>query len=322
MFEAILMRNDSLLISNISFNDSYCEKFQMAVNFFDKTREINIYTTIVVIIIGLIGNILAVIVFIQKRFRKTSSEVFFLVLAISDGLFLLTHFFEDTLRTIIDFYIRNNKTIRAYSECILNESDTTFLKSIDDSIFSIINIVDKFEFSCRFFNFLRHFLRFTSAYLITTFTIHRVIGLYLTSYKRILTTTVAAWKTVVCLLIVAAIFSSFLPFLFKLNEDQINFISVVHCDTDRAKGYLYFITIVIYIIFVMFIPITTIITCNILIIMQIYKARKERTALFTDDLVRKKIQQNNKIGINDLKNYLDESTEICLKDLNHLVLVI
>ena len=100
MFEAILMRNDSLLISNISFNDSYCEKFQMAVNFFDKTREINIYTTIVVIIIGLIGNILAVIVFIQKRFRKTSSEVFFLVLAISDGLFLLTHFFEDTLRTI------------------------------------------------------------------------------------------------------------------------------------------------------------------------------------------------------------------------------
>jgi hypothetical protein len=68
----------------------------------------------------------------------------------------------------------------------------------------------------------------------------------------------------------------------------------------------------------MFIPITTIITCNILI----YKARKERTALFADDLVRKKIQQNNKIGINDLKNYLDESTEICLKDLNHLVLVI
>ena len=238
-----------------------------------------------------------------------------LVLAISDGLFLLTHFFEDTLRTIIDFYIRNNRTTMVYSEC-MNESNMTYLRSIDDSIFSIINIVDKFEFSCRFVNFLRHFLRFTSAYLITTFTIHRLIGLYFNSYKLILTTTLAAWKTVVCLIIVAGILNSFLPFLFKLNEDQANFVYVVHCDTDRENGRVYFVTIVIYIIIVMFIPITTIIICNTLIIIQICKARKERTTLFADDLIRKTTGKNILSVTNDLKNDLDETTEMCLKGLN------
>ena len=282
-----------------NFNDTYCENFQKAVYFFDKTREINIYTTIFVILIGLIGNILAIIVFIQKRFRKTSAEVFLLVLAISDGLFLLTHFFEDTLRTIIDFYVRNNKTIMSYSECNnMNISNTSYVKSIDYSIFTAINIVDKFEFSCRFVNFLRNFLRFISAYLITIFTIHRLIKQYFLEYKQILTTSKAAWKTVLCLIVVATILCSVLPFLFKLNEDKSKFLTVIHCDTDRTKGYLYFIAIIVYAIIVMFIPIVTIVICNTLIIIQVYRAKNQRKSLFTDELNRKR----RILKVNNTKN--------------------
>ena len=296
-----------------NFNDTYCENFQKAVYFFDKTREINIYTTIFVILIGLIGNILAIIVFIQKRFRKTSAEVFLLVLAISDGLFLLTHFFEDTLRTIIDFYVRNNKTIMSYSECNnMNISNASYVKSLDYSIFTAINIVDKFEFSCRFVNFLRNFLRFISAYLITIFTIHRLIGQNFKSYKRILTTTKAAWKTVFCLVLIAVILCSFSPYLFTLNEDETNFESIVHCDADRKKGHLYFITIIIYVIFVMFIPIATIIICNTLIIIQVYRARKQRKCLFAHDLNRKiKIEIHKNNDLDELKSFQDESIDIC-----------
>ena len=212
MFEAILMRNDSLLISNISFNDSYCEKFQMAVNLFDKTREINIYTTIVVIIIGLIGNILAVIVFIQKRFRKTSSEVFFLVLAISDGLFLLTHFFEDTLRTYIDFYIHRNRSLIPfpYQHCnifnvtiIANAFNRTSVEKT--SIFEFINIADKFVTTCRLVNYFRYFLRFISAYIITVFTIQRTISIYNPIFQNQFSSPKLAWKIIVGLVIVGTI---------------------------------------------------------------------------------------------------------------------
>lgn len=66
---------------------------------FTITRKINIFLSIFIIIIGLIGNFIQAAVFLHKKFRINSSNVYLLILALSDGLFLIIHFFEDTLRT-------------------------------------------------------------------------------------------------------------------------------------------------------------------------------------------------------------------------------
>jgi hypothetical protein len=54
-----------------------CGRFYSALKSFYLTKEINIISVFLIIIIGLIGNVLAITVFIQKRFRRKSTEVFF-----------------------------------------------------------------------------------------------------------------------------------------------------------------------------------------------------------------------------------------------------
>jgi hypothetical protein len=73
--------------------------------------------TVIISVAGLIGNSLGVYVFMQRRYRKHSSKIYLLVLCISDSLFLLTHFFEDTLRTFIDVTL-NEKSNKIDAECI------------------------------------------------------------------------------------------------------------------------------------------------------------------------------------------------------------
>ena len=55
------------------------------------SREINIYSTVVIVIFGLVGHLLTILVYSRKEFRTNSSHAYLLCLAINDGLFLITH---------------------------------------------------------------------------------------------------------------------------------------------------------------------------------------------------------------------------------------
>jgi hypothetical protein len=63
----------------------------------EKSRKINLCFTIFFLIVGLIGHFLTIFVYAQKRFRKNSCNVYLLYLAFNDALFLIAHFFEDTV---------------------------------------------------------------------------------------------------------------------------------------------------------------------------------------------------------------------------------
>ncbi|KAI0240756.1 hypothetical protein LSAT2_008452 [Lamellibrachia satsuma] len=63
-----------------------------------------LYTSIVFIIAGLIGNSLSVLVFSSREMRGISSNVYLLLLAISDSLYLMSVFFTKTLTTIRCLY--------------------------------------------------------------------------------------------------------------------------------------------------------------------------------------------------------------------------
>ena len=59
-----------------------------SAQFFEKSRKINVFITVIVIIAGLVGNFLTIFVFLQKKFRKNPASVYLLCLAIFDSMFL------------------------------------------------------------------------------------------------------------------------------------------------------------------------------------------------------------------------------------------
>ncbi len=85
-------------ISSLSNNSTF--EIEESEKFLTKAQKLNIVLTICITTIGLIGNSITVIIYGQKKYRKNSSNVFILCLAINDSLFLVVHFFEDTLRNI------------------------------------------------------------------------------------------------------------------------------------------------------------------------------------------------------------------------------
>lgn len=169
----------------LSIGGTICEEQIYSKYIFERARKVNIYFSTLIIVVGIIGNALALFVFSQKKFRVNSSSVYMLCLALSDGLFLLTHFFEDTLRTYIDLYV--NKNINVHEQCrnhsyfevynISKECESN-LSPHSQRFIRSLNITDRFDFFCVLFNYFRYFLRFLSAYIIVAFTINRVITMY------------------------------------------------------------------------------------------------------------------------------------------------
>ncbi len=172
--------------------DEACRRQIHSKYVFERTRNLNIQLSTFIILIGFVGNSLAVFVFSQKRYRKNSASIYLFCLAISDGLFLLTHFFEDTLRTYIDLYL--NQNFKVHERC-LNHTDLTIynmttmyqtdLSESSQHFIRFLNITDRFDFFCILFNYFRYILRFISAYIIVAFTMHRAVAIYrpYTEYK-------------------------------------------------------------------------------------------------------------------------------------------
>ena len=88
----------------LKLNSDYMFTLVESLQLLIASRKINIYATICVILIGLIGNFITMFIFSQKKFRTNSSHVYLLCLSIIDTFFLVNHFFEDTIRAYISIY--------------------------------------------------------------------------------------------------------------------------------------------------------------------------------------------------------------------------
>ncbi len=154
----------------------YCQSLERSLEVSQVVRKLNVFACSIIILVGLVGNALGVFVFIQKRFRHHSSSIYLLFLCLSDGLFLFVHFFEDTLRTVLDIFYNDTPS---YVQHLISCNKTTSWQvtrgrsSLIGATLRAVNITDRFDVACRFVNFLRYFLRFLSAYLIIAFTMQR-----------------------------------------------------------------------------------------------------------------------------------------------------
>ena len=127
-------------------------KTSRSLELLDQCRKINIISTILITIIGLIGHFLTIMVYSKKKYRINSGNIYMLCLSFVDGSFLIINIFEDTIRTIKDAYLKNEKYL--------------------------LNIVDHNDLACRLINYLRNVLRFMSAYIIVAFTLQRLFIVY------------------------------------------------------------------------------------------------------------------------------------------------
>ncbi len=248
--------NDSLTLSN---------------NILEQTRKINVFTSLIIIAFGLIGHFLTIYLFIQKKYRTNSSNVYMLCLAIFDGLFLILHLFEDIIRTYLDIY----DPIRSSSSSSSSSSLTT---SNLIKFLRLINITDNIDLTCKIINYFRYMLRMISAYVIVAFTIQRLIIVYLPLGRKFKSTR-SAWLTVCLIGIISMLLNIWVFYLFEINKNETSH----YCDAKRSLKSIYFGITVIYITVIMLIPCLIIFICNCLIIRQTNRS----------DMARRSLQMNN-----------------------------
>ena len=123
------------------------------------SRKVNLFLTLFLIVFGLIGHTLTILVYAQKRFRRNSSNVYLLCLAIVDSLYLIVHFFKNTKPAYLDIY-------------------SSVVDSNIGQLIQLINLIDRFDFACRLINYLRNVLRTISAYCIVALAIQRLFLVY------------------------------------------------------------------------------------------------------------------------------------------------
>lgn len=226
------------------------------------TRKINILCSSFLVMVGLVGHSITIFVFSQKRFRTNPSNVFLLCMALNDCLFLLVHFFENTIRNYKDIYFKNSDKFTPFYELI-----------------SFINITDKFQFTCSMISYLRYALRFISSYLLIAFTLHR-LAIVNSPLKKKIITKKTAWNTIAVIVLTSVAINIWPVFLFELHPvDQF-------CDIKQKWLQRYFQIIFVYILVTIFIPIFIIIFSNIIIIKSLVQAQSKNRNLIQNSIIK------------------------------------
>lgn len=249
--------NDS---SYYDVNETDLDKIINSNDLVEKSTQLNLIATFIVLIFGLIGNYLIIYVFIKKKNRKNSSHIFLLCLAINDCLFLKIHFFENVLRTFQSLFLSD-----------IGFKYHTSLSSLSFFI-KLINITDKFDIGCRLINYFRYVLRFISAFIIVAFTIQRLI-IVSTPFGTRFKSKLCAWNTVLFTVVTSLLINSWVPFLFEIYYDEV----AQYCDIKQSWKTRYLEITVSYVILTMLIPISVIFIANFMTIVKTIKSDTHRS---------------------------------------------
>lgn len=242
-------------LNNFSFiNNITNEEINIINSLFTlfKSKYLNIFLTFVCVLIGLIGNILTIKVFSNRKFRTNSGHVYLLCLAINDSLFLFIHLFENTLQS--------------FNELFLEE------------YFYLFNLADQSSIVCDLFNYARYCLRFNSAYIILAITIQRVYIVYKPLSLRFRSKK-SAWLTVLFIVSGSFLVNSWVPFLFDLKNEKDEYFNDSFCEINNDLKRDYFKINITYIALIMIQPMVFIVVSNSFIIYKLVKEESNRRIL-------------------------------------------
>ncbi len=153
--------------------------------------KIILFSNLFVILCGLIGNVSTFLVFIQSRFRRNSTNIFLLVLAINDFFYLIFYFIDDSIITIQYTYEINMNFI---------------LDTLNDlKLYHLIK-------------YLRYVLRNISSYTVVIFTIQRLILVYRPFSYR-LKSKKSAWKLIFVIIFLSITSNIWIFYKFNLENN-------------------------------------------------------------------------------------------------------
>ena len=204
---------------------------------FEFSRDFMFYTLAVLIPAGLVCNTLSVMVFMARSLRNRAASWYLAALAISDDLSLLT--------IMVDYWLKDDRigftTIKtSHSLCVV-------------------------------VTYLSYATRLLSAWLVTSFTIERFIGVVYPLKRAALTTTSHARKVILSQTVACMVLTSFTLFTIGIVEVPYG----TDCDVRPEVSSIYLVFNIVFVIFgsIVF-PVLIICTLNMFILNKVYQRRK------------------------------------------------
>ncbi len=154
-------------------------KYQRQIN------EINIYLTAIICFTGIIGNLLSLKVFCSTKLRRTSSITYLIALTITDSLFLMVHFLDNTCRDIVTHF----------------------------RIEFPLNIIDQKVTICRAFSLIRSACRCASPWIIVAFTMERFVVVNYPIHANIISRPLLAKRLILIIFALSILISLYAPAL-------------------------------------------------------------------------------------------------------------
>lgn len=294
-------------LSSGSTNPQQHTQQQAAMNLQSKKlfNEICVYITVLICLTGLVGNILSLKVFCSTKLPRTSSRAYLIALTISDAVFLITHFIDNTCKEIVDLW----------------------------QLEFPINLTDQKQTMCRSFALLRNACRAASPWIIVAFTLERFLVVIFPHHSNIISKPLLAKRFIFAIIFLSVLISLYVPMLSglvqipnykkfqKKGKHQV-FSSLLStsspmlsnyynqnffrksCDVlaDYRTIYLYFT--LVYTIIVILIPLIIVSLFNTLLIVKLYKSNDQWTSakleLHEQELSYKEIR-DKKVQIENLK---------------------
>ncbi|KAK2145249.1 hypothetical protein LSH36_692g00003 [Paralvinella palmiformis] len=212
------------------------------------THKISLYSCMLFVVVGVIGNALSIVVFTNKNMRTMSSNTYLLALAFSDSLYLVSVFFADVLKNLKCFYFP------AIPLDVVNNSSVV----------------------CQLSQYFLDLFSDYSTCLILVFTIERFIAVYLpVRFKQLCTLRRARITCIGVFAVIASFIAPYHVLYMGLYTDELgrvyNYCSIKGVEYERPFMILYVTESVLFRI----VPVFAIAVVNVFIIVRVTRVSRE-----------------------------------------------
>ncbi|KAL7669485.1 hypothetical protein ACOME3_010140 [Neoechinorhynchus agilis] len=203
------------------------------------TELCKIYACLLLAVPGIGGSLLSLKVFSSRQIKKSSTNIYLIVLSTVDAGYLLVIILDEVLPSIVRGY----------------------------NIEAPMNIIDQHTFLCKTVSFFRHNLRAVANWIIVAFTIERLILVHFPIQQGLVSTERCARRNIAAIMLFCSAMSGYSLISNEIVLQSESFDT--KCDVAETHIRFYFSMTVIYAIFTILVPIFLICASNMLIIRQL-----------------------------------------------------
>ncbi|CAF0733785.1 unnamed protein product [Adineta ricciae] len=222
----------------------------------DFCQLFRLYSSIILVIVGMIGSMLSIKVFSSTKIRRNSSNEYLITMSFVVALLLFNYFCDEVLRSIVRVH----------------------------DVKLPINLVDLSGPLCKCSTYLRHTLRFAAHWIVVAFTLERLIVVYFPLQTSVLCNPRSARRICLFILIISFLLPFYSFLMSNVNSDEKNELS--ECDIMNEYKAIYFYLTIIYGNLTLTFPILIVSIVNILTVRQLLRAGR----------LRKKQQQQQQLS--------------------------